>query len=360
MFEAAELRRLVDGAAAAAGMPAEHRELFADGLVEADLRGVASHGIARLPAYTRAFIGGVVAPAPEVSLIEQRGAISLLDGGNGIGVVVGQLAMRRAVEQARGHGIGAVAVRNSNHAGMLASHVLQASDAGMIGYFTSNGPAIMPPWGGRTPMLGNGPFAFAIPTDSEHPVVLDMACSAVARGKIRLAAAGGQEIPLGWALDVDGAPTSDAKAAMAGVVLPMAGYKGYALAFVNEILSAALPGAALASEMPRGFLEEGSTVLDRWSCGHFMIAIDVDCFGAGATVRALAGRIVDLMHAAPRSGDDEILVPGEPERRERERRARDGVPLAQTTVALLDGLAQELGITPLEDAAPDRGDTPHG
>lgn len=347
LFDAGALRDLVDRAAACTGMPPDHRELFVAGLVEADLRGISSHGIVRLPAYVRAFGAGVVAAAPDVTVVSERGAVSLLDAGNGIGVVVGQLAMRRAVEQARQHGIGAVGVRNSNHAGMLAVHVMQATDAGMVGYFTSNGPAIMPPTGGRTAMLGNGPFAYAFPTDGAEPLVLDMACSAIARGKIRLAAANGDEIPLGWALDPDGEPTRDAKAAMAGVVLPMAGYKGYALAFVNELLAAALTGAAFAADMPREFLREGSTMLDRWSCGHLAIAIDAETFGGGAAVRASASRLIDLMHAAERAGDDEILVPGEPEQRTRARRVADGVPLSASTVRALAGLAEELGIAPL-------------
>lgn len=347
LFDAEQLRLFVDRVAAGAGMPADHRELFVAGLIEADLRGISSHGIVRLPAYVRAFLAGVVTAAPDVTVVTERGAISLLDAGNGIGVVIGQLAMRRAVEHARRHGIGAVGVRNSNHAGMLAVHVMQASDAGMIGYFTSNGPAIMPPSGGRTAMLGNGPFAYAFPTDAADPLVLDMACSAIARGKIRLAAANGDEIPLGWALDRGGQPTRDAKAAMAGVVLPMAGYKGYALAFVNELLSAALTGAAFAAEMPREFLREGSTVLDRWSCGHLAIAIDVESFGAAAAVRAAAGRLIDLMHGAERAGDEEILVPGEPEQRARERHLAGGVPLSASTTGLLDELADELGIEPL-------------
>src|SRR4051794_11828700 len=138
--------------------------LFADALLDAELRGIESHGLARLPAYVRAFRRGIVNPAPGVATVREGGATALLDGDNGLGVIVGQRAVDRAVELARTHGVGAVAVRNSNHAGMLATHVRRGAEQGMITFFTSNGPAIMPAWGGIEPRLGNGPFAWGIPS----------------------------------------------------------------------------------------------------------------------------------------------------------------------------------------------------
>ena len=185
---------------------------------------------------------GVVNPRPEVKVLRKFGATELLDGDNGLGVVIGQLAMDRAVEIASELGVGVIAVRNSNHTGMLAVHVLKAASRDMIGYFTSNGPAIMAPFGGREARMGNSPFAYAIPTHSGEPIVLDLACSVVARGKIRMYADHGEPIPEGWALDAEGFPTRDAEAAMDGAVLPMAGYKGYGIAFVTEVIGAVLPG----------------------------------------------------------------------------------------------------------------------
>jgi LDH2 family malate/lactate/ureidoglycolate dehydrogenase len=297
--------------------------------------------------YVRSFREGILNPAPELATVREAGATRVVDADNGLGVVVGQLAMDQAVELAAAHGVGVVAVRNSGHAGMLAIHVLRAAARGMIGFFTSNTPAIMPPWGGLEPRLGNGPIAYAIPADGD-PVVLDMACSAVARGKIRLYADRGEPLPDGWALDRDGRATRDPHAALEGVVLPMATYKGYALAFVNEVLAAALSGAALAADMPRDFLREGSTVLDRWCCGHLAIAFDVASFAEPAAFRATVGRLRELMRTTPPAPDGaRVLVPGEPEAACRAERIRDGVPLDPATLERLRAFAAEAGLAPL-------------
>lgn len=343
-MEAVELRSFVRRAGESAGVGQEHLDLFVDAIVEADLRGVTSHGAALLPVYVRAMQRGIINPAPELAEVQRRGAIALLDGDNGLGLVVGQLAMRAAVEAAQEMGVGIVSVRNSNHAGMLAIHVLHAARQGMIGYFTSNGPAIMPPSGGKEPRLGNGPFAFAVPTGEEPPIVLDMACSAAARGKIRLYAARDEELPAGWALDAEGRPTRDASVALEGVVLPMAGYKGYGLAFINEILAAVISGATLAAEMPRAFLSEGSTVLERWACGHFCMAIDIAATTDHDTFEDRVGRLIGLMKSSARLGADPILVPGDPEVLERERRLSTGVPINPQIIGRLHELADEIGI----------------
>lgn len=250
-----DARAFVGRAARHAGMPDDDVIRFVDGLVEADLRGHWSHGVVRVPPYVRALAAGVVNPMPRVEAVHQFGATALLDGDNGHGMVIGQIAADRAADLAHRHGVGVVAVRNSNHTGMLAVHVLRAARRDMIGYFTSNGPAIMAPHGGREPRLSNAPFAYAIPRRTGEPIVLDMASSQVARGKVRMHADRGEPIPEGWAIDERGLPTTDAAAAMRGSVVPMAGYKGYGIALVSEILASVLPGANLSLEMPRAFLE---------------------------------------------------------------------------------------------------------
>jgi L-2-hydroxycarboxylate dehydrogenase (NAD+) len=344
-LSAGDLREFICAAARYGGIPDVDVPLFADALVDAELRGIESHGVGRLPVYVRAFTQGIVNPRPTLTTVNESGATMLLDADNGLGVIVGQRAMDRAVELAVTHGVGVVAVRNSNHAGMLATHVERAAARGMIGFFTSNGPAIMPATGGIEPRLGNGPFAWGIPTEAVRPLILDMACSAVARGKIRLYAARDEELPPGWALDAQGRETRDPAAALEGVVLPMASYKGYGIAFVNEILAAVLTGACFAAEMPRDFLKEGSTVIDSWKCGHFALALDVARFIEPSLFKAGISRLGQVVRDGPTvTPDTEILLPGEPEDRTRRDRERDGIPLAGSARTSLSRFAEEIGI----------------
>lgn len=342
------LRTWVDRAGRWAGVDNDDLPLFTEGVVAADLRGIDSHGVFRVPFYARGFRLGELNPRPALRRIRGRGATELLDADNGLGIVVGQRAMLRAVELAREHGIGLVGVTNSNHAGMLASHVLHATDAGMIGSFTSNAPALMAPWGGRDAMLSNSPFAWAIPSRPE-PIVLDMACSNVARGRIRVAASLDQPIPPDWATDADGVPTTDAHRAMEGLVLPMAGYKGYGIALVNELLAAALPGALFSVDVSRRFLAEDATTLDAWGIGHLAIAIDVSAFqDPDAFVDRVAdlGRRLRTSTSAPSVA--RVLLPGDIELETRQARERDGIPMTAARIEQLHAFAAEAGIDPIE------------
>ena len=344
-ISASDARAFVARAARFVEMPEGDVDRFVDGLVEADLRGITSHGIARIPPYIRALAKGVVNPRPELKVLRDFGATALLDGDNGHGVVIGQVAMDRAVEIASELGVGVVAVRNSNHAGMLAVHVLRAAGRDMIGYFTSNAPAIMAPFGGREARMSNAPFAYAIPTHSGEPIVLDMASSMVARGKIRMHADRGEPIPEGWALDGEGAPTRDASAAMDGAVVAMAGYKGYGIALVNEVLGGVLPGARLAVEMPQAFLVEGSTMLDSWGAGHLAVALNIESFADTATFKREVDRLAKVIKDTPLAdGVESILVPGEPEARTRAKHIEHGIPLTTALSVELDAFAEEIGI----------------
>jgi len=346
--DAAEVRAYTRRCAVWAGVEGTDLDLFVEGVVGADLRGIDSHGVFRVPFYARGLRSGDLNPRPNLRRLRGRGATELLDADNGLGVVVGQRAMRRAVELALEHGIGLVGVTNSNHAGMLACHVLHATDAGMIGSFTSNAPALMAPWGGRTAMLSNSPFAWAIPSRPD-PIVLDMACSNVARGRIRLAASRDQPIPPDWATDADGAPTTDPHAAMEGLVLPIAGYKGYGLALVNEILAAALPGAILSVDVSRRFLAEGATSLDSWGVGHLAMAIDVAAFGEPAVfVDRVAGLADRIRASATASNAERILLPGDLELEAQRARERDGIPMTPALLGQLRAFADEAGVDPID------------
>ncbi|MBM7789631.1 Ldh family oxidoreductase [Tenggerimyces flavus] len=342
-----DLAAFVRAICAAADVPTDDSYLIAAALVEADLRGVSSHGCARLPAYARALAARIINPKPELSRVRGGTAVELLDGDNGLGLVLGQRSMMRAVELAQGAGIGAVSVRNSNHTGMLAIHLTPATTAHMIGFFTSNAPAVMTPYGGRDPKLGNGPFAYGIPTRGE-PIVVDMASSATNRGRIRLYANTGRRLPSGWALDDEGGATIDPAAALRGLLLPMAGHKGYGLAVVNEILAGVLAGATLAADMPREFLREGSRVLDSWRSGHLAIAIDLTAFAERETfLDQIDTFAAQLRSARPALGNDTVLLPGEPESARRAAQLESGIELGGAVIEGLDELASELGVEPL-------------
>lgn len=342
------LRKFVGDAVQMVGITGDDLSYFVDGLVEADLRGVDTHGVFRLPRFIRGFATGALNPCPAVSVVRERRAAALLDGDNGIGLVVGQMAICRAIRLASEFGVGVVAVRNSNHCGMLASYVLRAAASQMVGYFASGAPAVMAPWGGREPKLSNSPFAYAFPTGSGVPIVLDMACSVVARGKIRLAAQENQPISPDWAIDRDGLPTTDPRAALEGLVLPMAGYKGYGMTFVGEVLAAVLPGARLAVDIPRTYLKEDASALDSWGTGHLAVAIDIDSFVGVDEFKETIDRLIEeLKTSRLAAGHERILVPGEPEWTCRAIRLRDGIPIPVFVMETLDDFAKELGIAPL-------------
>jgi LDH2 family malate/lactate/ureidoglycolate dehydrogenase len=341
------LRKFIFRAGEVAGLDGADLELFVDGVAEADLRDLASHGVFRTPFYVRGFQRGELKVRPEIRELKAFGVTRHLDGDSGLGVILGQRCMDIAIELAESNGIGLVAMRNSNHTGVLAVHVMRAAQRGMIGYFVSNAPALMAPWGGVEPILSNSPFAYAVPTLGD-PIILDMACSASARGKIRLAAKEGRTIPLGWAVDSSGHPTEDAHAALNGLILPMAGYKGYGIALVNELLAAVLPGAVLAVDVSRQFLREDATYLDAWGIGHLAMAINPDAFVGRDSFAQVSQSLVDRIKSSGRAeGQDRILVPGEPEAEARTKRIRDGVPISPAVAKLLRQFAAEAGIEPL-------------
>jgi LDH2 family malate/lactate/ureidoglycolate dehydrogenase len=346
-----QLRDFVARAATHNGLPAQEVPLYVDALVSADLRGVETHGVVRVPAYGRGFLQGEINPAPEYRELRRTGAVVVLDADNAIGCVAGQRAMDLAVDLAQSHGVGVVAVRNSNHTGMLAQHVLRAVDRGYVGYFVSNAPPVMAPWGGREAVISNNPVAYGFPAGAHPAVVLDMACSTVARGKIRQAAQNDKPIPEGWASDEFGIPTTDPHAAMRGLVMPMAGYKGYGLAFVNEMLAGVLPGAQLSFEVSTAFGREGSRVLDTWGVGHFAIALNIEAFQDRATYLERTDELISRMKSCPLApGSDEILIPGEREWRLRQDREANGIVLSATTLALINEAAEEWGLDPLAAA----------
>ncbi|HEX2255428.1 MAG TPA: Ldh family oxidoreductase [Afifellaceae bacterium] len=343
-IEAEAARRFVAELMRARGLPEADAAVVAACLVRADLRGVETHGIMRLPIYLERLERGLVNPKPRLELRRVTPVAAHLDGDDGLGFVVASRAMAESIDMAREHGLGLTAVRRSTHFGMAASYLLQAVEAGFIAFVFTNASPAMPPWGGRQPFLGTSPFAVGVPGGEGGPFILDMAPSVAARGKIRRAARDGQPIPEGYALDPEGRPTTDAAAALQGVVLPIGGPKGAGLSMLMDILAGVLTGAAFAGHV-------GDQYKDRnrpQDVGHFLLALRPDLFVGTDAFRARMDELVGRVRAQPRAaGFDEILMPGEPEARLEARRLSEGIPYRRADLEPLAEAAAAHGLLPL-------------
>lgn len=330
-----------------AGADDEDATTVAGALVESDLRGVHSHGLQNLPRYARALADGVIPARPARRFDQRAASVGVLDAAHGLGHPAAAEAMRASVEMARATGVGIVNVVRSNHFGAAFNYPLIAVASNMIGFITTNTPAIMPAWGGRSAAVGNNPLSWGIPTRDDPPVVLDMACSSAARGKLTTAARAGERIPLDWAFDADGKPTDDPARALDGWLQPVGGPKGYGLAVINEILSAALGPSLLLLEVPRGIQKTGY-VEASWDIGHFVMAIDPDPLIGIDAFKDRVEHVRRSLHTGDlASGSDGIRLPGEPEHQLREERMRSGVPLLPATVESLRALDPDFpGVAP--------------
>ena len=326
------------------GVPAEDAATIAACLVRAELRGVDTHGLCWLPIYLERVRKGLINPRPALEVKRVTPVAASLDGQNGFGFVVGMRAMAEAIAMAREFGIGVVSARRSTHYGMAACYALPAVEAGLMAMVFSNASPAMPPWGGKSVMLGTNPFCMAAPAGKYKPIILDMSPAVAARGKIRRAQRRGESIPAGYALDADGRPTTDATAALAGVVLPIGGYKGSGLAMFMDIFGGVISGADFG-----GDVGNQSKTFDRpQGVGHFFLAMRPNLFVPEDEYRARIDTLIERVRAAPRAeGFAEILLPGEPEDRIEAERRRTGIPYAAAEVAALQEEAKRAGVQPL-------------
>jgi LDH2 family malate/lactate/ureidoglycolate dehydrogenase len=309
-------------------------------LLEADLRGVGSHGLVRLPVYGRRIRAGVVKARPDVRITSTSAATALVDGDNGLGPMVCNRAMEKAIETAATSGIGFVAVYHSNHLGSASYYVRKAVQHGFIGFACSNAPPNMAPYGGRTRFLGTNPFALGIPVHNGLPLIFDASTSVVARGKIILAAHSGSPIPEGWAIDAEGRPTTNAQAALEGAVLPFGGPKGSAISFIIDILCGVMTGASFAYHL--NTLEDLQSVQN---LGHVVAALRSDLFLPASTFAARLAEIQGMLKSCPTAaGVDRVLLPGEIEAEEESRNRRWGVSLMPEVVQQLVALGAELDV----------------
>jgi LDH2 family malate/lactate/ureidoglycolate dehydrogenase len=350
-----ELRRFTEAVLKKSGLDDANAALVSDVLIDADLRGVHSHGVQNLPRWARGFLNGHLSKKPSCPIVVDNGPISVIDAEDGLGVVASNRAMEIAIERAKKYGVAFVAVRNSSHFGPAAYFTMKALEHKQIGFCTTNGPAVMAPWGGREALLSNNPFSYAIPAGDETPIVLDMACSVSARGRIRMMARENEPLPEGWAITKEGEPTTDPKEAVSGSVLPFGGHKGYGIAVINEILSAALTGALFSfevGEMTSGDAEHELQKHEQaaWRCGHLFGAFDISRFGGsdGAFEQRVAYLSKSLRESPTAKGVERIYVPGEIEHELKLEREKNGIPLKKSTLDLLHSFAtEELGMDPL-------------
>jgi LDH2 family malate/lactate/ureidoglycolate dehydrogenase len=334
------LRDFATAVYAGEGVPESDARLLADTLVQADLWGHQSHGVLRLGWYFERLRNGVMKPVTEPEVITDAGAIAHIDGHDGIGQVLTTFATREAIKRAKGHGIGAVGVRNSNHFGTCMYYTLMAAREGCVMILTTNGGPAMAPWGGRKKIIGTNPWSVAAPAGSRAPFVMDMANTGVARGKIYLARNRNEPIPLGWAIDADGAPTTDPQKAIEGIILPMAGHKGYAIAAVVDLLSGVLTGSGFLSAVHSPY-----KTAEKSNCGHLMIAINIEAFQPLAQFNARMEQFIDEIKSVPLAqGCDEVFYPGEMEARNDEKNRRDGLALPDDTLRDLARIAELTGL----------------
>jgi len=325
------------------GVGEEEAADVAEVLTEGDLRGFHSHGLLRLPYILRALRGGTILPRAEVRVVRETPATALLDGGHGLGHHVARRAMGLAVEKARRVGVGVVGVFNSNHFGIAGYYAEMALREGMVGVVATTTDPLVHPWGGCEPLLGTNALAVGLPT--HPPVLLDMAMSVAARGKLVEAAKKGERIPEGWAVDGRGRPTTDPEEGLKGALSPFGGPKGYGLAFVLELLAGPMVNAAAGRKI-RGTLEPVEGFCTK---GDLMVALDPSAFTEREVfLREAEEFIREVKSSRKAEGVQEILLPGEPEFRKRERYLREGIPLAEEIWGDLRRTAKELGIWPEE------------
>lgn len=331
----AQLKRFCRDVLVRLDVPDDEASVIVDNLVEADLRGVESHGVVRLPVYCKRLAAGATNPRPQIRVVRDGPATAVVDGDNGMGQLVGVRAMEITIAKAKAGLPAFVAVRGSNHYGACAYYAQMAAEADLIGISTTiGGINHMVPWGGAEARLGNNPFAVAMPAGEERPMVLDMACSVAARGKIMVAVKKGEPIPADWAVGPDGRPTTDPIEALAGFVQPIGGPKGYALTLTIGLLSTMLTDAFFGSEVTHMYddLERPQNI------GHLMAAIPIDAFTElGDYKRRMDKAIREMREAKRAPGVERVFLPGEREYLSREQRSREGIPLA---VDLVDELRE--------------------
>jgi LDH2 family malate/lactate/ureidoglycolate dehydrogenase len=324
----------------ATGMAKCDARLCADTLVQADLWGHQSHGVMRLSWYAARLKAGVCDPKAQPELVVDAGGLAVIDGHDAMGQVLAAKAAREAVRRAKVHGIAAVGIRNSNHFGTALYFTLIAAREGCVAFLSTNASPAMAPWGGKKKIIGTNPWSWACPAGSHPPMVLDIANTGVARGKVYLAKQKGQPIPEGWAINADGAPTTAPSEAIEGIILPMAQHKGYAIALMMDMLSGVLTGSGFGADVAGPYQAKR-----RSQAGQLMIALNIEAMQPLAEFNARMEVLIAKIKEVPLAqGFSEVFYPGEIEARNDRENRRRGLLLPDDTLSDLQRIASEYGL----------------
>jgi len=344
------LEAFIGRAFVAAGMPESDARCVAHLMTLADLRGADGHGVFRLPQYVRRIRAGGINLRPEIKVVHERDAAALVDGDNGMGHLVMRHAAQVAISKAEAAGVGWVGIRRSNHAGPAALYAMMPLELDMIGVYLAVGNANhMAPWGGIEKLLSTNPIAVAIPALDEPPVVLDMATSVVAYGRVKVAAQRKEPMPEGWMLDHRGRPLTDPARAEEGVLLPIGGYKGYGLSLVFGLLAGILNGAACG----RSTVDFNHDDVTPTNTGHVIVALKIDTFSSPKSFKAHVDAFIKEIRASPKMGGaDRIRIPGDQSHAMFVDRRANGIPMTGALREALRRLATELGIEPVPSSPP--------
>lgn len=353
VFSYASLHRLALDVFRAIGCPDDQALTAADTLLSADIRGVDSHGVARLSGYVRLWENGRVNPRPDIRVVHETPSTAVVDGDGGLGLVVAPFAMQIAIRKAAIAGTGWVSTCNSNHYGIAGHHAMQALEHDMIGLSMTNASPLVAPTFSVERLLGTNPIAVAIPAGEEPPFVADLATTTAANGKLEILQRKGAEAPEGWIQDAQGRVTKDPTAtARGGALLPLGGdrehgsHKGYALGAVVDIFSAVLSGANYGPWVPPfvAFLPVAPDLPGK-GIGHFFGAMRVDAFRPAADFKQHMDQWIRRFRSArPVEGQERVLIPGDPEREMEALRRSEGIPLVDMVAADLEDLARKLGV----------------
>src|SRR6195256_616347 len=341
-----ELQSFITRALTSAGIPPEDAAQVAALMAESDARGGDAHGVFRLPQYVKQIQDGAVNATPNIQIVSDRAGAALIDGDNGLGHLVVKRAAELAIEKARQCGIGWVGTRHSNHAGPAQLYPRMVAARDMIGlYFCVGNAYLVPPWGGTEALLSTNPIAIAVPALRHPSIVLDMATTNTAFGKIRLKAQRNEPMPEGWMIDRQGQPLTDAKRASEGFLVPVGGPKGYGLALMFGLLAGTLNGAAFGRDVVHYTVDSKTAS----NTGQAIIAVDIAAFADVQAFKQDVDEIWDVMKSSPTlPGVDEVRLPGEHSAQVYRERMENGVPLGAELRKVLDELADRLAIQRLQ------------
>jgi LDH2 family malate/lactate/ureidoglycolate dehydrogenase len=324
-----------------ASMPEEDAKTTSTILVKADLRGIETHGLARLPIYVERIQKGGINPKPDFNILKETPATNLIDADNAMGQVAGKFAMSKAIEKAKSTSVGISSVKNGNHFGIVAHYLEMAINNNMFGIATTNTSPLLAPFGGKKAVLGTNPIAFGFPGGKYHPIILDMASSVTSRGRIKIAQLNNEKIPLTWAVDERGIPTDDPNEALKGALLPFGAHKGYGLAVIGDILSSVLSGAGFLLQTGELYSEPAKPQ----NLGFFMMAVKLESFIDPNEFNQRITEFIKTIKESPKAeGTKEIFMPGEIEYIREADNEKDGAPLGENVVKALKDLGSSIGV----------------